>query len=141
MASVIIPKATDFASEGRLAARQQQFFMVLVSQTDCPYCHLIKEEIIRPMILAKDFADRLLIREIYIDEGEMLIDFHGQTVATADFARRYGVALTPTLIFLDARGRELTKKMVGVNTMEMYYYYVEQSIRAALKKLGWESAA
>lgn len=130
-----ILRAHDFHRLAEKARREQRLIMLLVSQVDCPYCHLIKEEVIRPMILGGDFKNEILIREIFMDEGERLIDFHGQETPAADFAHDYGVFVTPTLLFLGADGQELAKKMTGVNTIEMYYYYVDQSIRLALKKL------
>ncbi len=114
--------------------------MLLVSQVDCPYCHLVKEEVIRPMIIGGDFQDEILIREMFMDEGEKIVDFQGKTVDAADFAHGYGVFVTPTLLFLGPDGRELSKQMTGVNTIEMYYYYVAQSIRTALNRLSGKSS-
>ncbi|BAO44795.1 conserved hypothetical protein [Thiolapillus brandeum] len=135
MVAVKILRTHDFQRLAETARREQRLIMLLVSQVDCPYCHLIKEEVIRPMILGGDFREQILIREILMDEGERLVDFQGQETEAADFAHGYGVFVTPTLLFLGADGRELAKKMTGVNTIEMYYYYVDQSIREALKKL------
>ncbi|WP_456445482.1 thioredoxin family protein [Thiolapillus sp.] len=130
-----IIRVHDFHKLAEQARREQRLIMLLVSQADCPYCHLVKEEVIHPMILGGDFKDEILIREIFIDAGEKLIDFQGRDVEAADFAHGYGVYVTPTLLFLGPDGRELAKQMVGVNTIEMYYYYVAQSVRAALQKL------
>lgn len=113
--------------------------MLLVSQEDCPYCHLIKEEIIRPMILGGDFEDDILIRELFIDAGETVIDFQGMELEAADFAHGYDVYLTPTLLFLDAKGRQMAKQMVGINTVEMYWYYLSETLRSAIEKLQGKS--
>ena len=125
----------DFRKAGATARRERRVLVVLVSQYDCPYCHRIKEEIIFPMIKAKDFAGEILLGELYIDEGEMVVDFSGRRVSAADFVHGYGVYVTPTLLFLDADGRELAEKMVGINTMEMYFYYLSEAIREAVAKL------
>ncbi len=136
-----MPKATieriyDFSTAARLASREQRVIMLLVSQEDCPYCHLIKEDVIRPMILGGDFKDDILIRELFIDEGETIVDFRGMEREAADFAYGYDVYVTPTLLFLGADGRELVKKMVGINTVEMYWYYLSESIRGAIDRLN-----
>ena len=53
----------------------------------------------------------------------------------AGFARRYGVFVTPTLLFLGPDGEELAEQMVGINTVEMYFHYVSESIQEGLKRL------
>ena len=130
-----IPELTSFAAAGRLAHSQGRIIMLLVSQEHCPYCVLIKEDIIYPMIKAGDHADRLLIRELFIDRGGKIEGFDGESISSMEYARQHGAAFTPTLLFLDPAGRELTQRMVGINTPEMYFYYVDQAIRQALLAL------
>ena len=130
--SITIPEAGDFAMESKLAASQGRIIMLLVSQVHCPYCVLIKEDIIHPMIIGGDHADKLSIRELYIDRGDTIRDFDGKSVSGMAFAKKYGASFTPTLLFLDPQGRELTERMIGINTPEMYFYYIDQSIRKAL---------
>ncbi|RTZ81122.1 MAG: hypothetical protein DSZ01_01245 [Gammaproteobacteria bacterium] len=135
MNETAVPRFGDFSRLGDRARREGRLLVVLVSQHDCPYCELIKAEIIRPMIKARDFADSILLGEIFIDEGEQVVDFQGNRVPAADFARRYGFFVTPTLLFLGPDGKELVKQMVGINTVEMYFHYVSQSIEEGLKLL------
>ncbi|WP_296802626.1 thioredoxin fold domain-containing protein [Thiolapillus sp.] len=135
MSKPLIQRVRDFAELAKLAAYENRLILLLVSQQECPYCHLIKEEIIRPMILGGDFRDDILIRELFIDAGEKIRDFKGVEREAADFAHGYGIFVTPTLLFLEADGTELEKKMTGINTVEMYWYYLSQSIQDAISKL------
>ncbi|WP_456406274.1 thioredoxin family protein [Thiolapillus sp.] len=135
-----IQRIHDFSAVSKPAGRERRVIMLLVSQEDCPYCHLIKEEIIRPMILGEDFKNDILIGELFIDAGEMIVDFEGVEREAADFAHGYDVYVTPTLLFLDAGGRQLAKQMTGINTVEMYWYYLSESIRSAIGKLRGRSA-
>jgi len=135
LSNITIQRIQDFSAIAPLASRERRLIMLLVSQEDCPYCHLIKEEIIHPMILGGDFKDEILIRELFIDEGEKIADFQGSVQEAADFAHGYDVYVTPTLLFLDASGRELAKQMTGINTVEMYWYYLSESINGAVEKL------
>lgn len=132
---VKLARFRDFHRLARDARLEGRLLVVLVSQVDCPYCELIKREIIHPMIKGRDFEGEILLGEIMIDDWEWLVDFDGNRVAAADFAHAYGVVVTPTLLFLDANGRELAKQMVGINTVEMYFYYVSESIKKALARL------
>ena len=130
-----VVEATDLAADRRQAEQEQKVIMLLVSQDHCPYCHQIKREIIRPMIAAGDHSADLLIRELFIDAGSSLRDFSGKDVAGVDFAHRYGVDLTPTLLFLAPDGSELTERLVGIQTPDFFYFYVEQSIERAIAAL------
>lgn len=130
-----LPQATDLAADRLQADREQKVILLLVSQDHCPFCHQIKREIIRPMIAAGDHSAELLIRELFIDAGSSLRDFSGNAVDGADFAHRYGVDLTPTLLFLDPDGRELTDRLVGMQTPDFFYFYVEQSIKQAISAM------
>lgn len=129
---VSIPEVTDFALEGEIAAAEERVIMLLVSQVHCPYCVLIKKDIIHPMIRGGDHAGRLLIRELFIDRDDEIRNFDGKAISSMEFAKRHSASFTPTLLFLDPDGNELTERMIGINTPEMYFYYVDQSIRKAL---------
>lgn len=125
-------EATDLAVERAKALREDKVILLLVSQDHCPFCHQIKREVLRPMIASGDYRDALIIRELFIDTGEWIKDFNGQMVDAAEFAHGYGVDLTPTLLFLAPDGSELTERLVGIQTPDFFYYYVEQSVNQAI---------
>ncbi len=117
------------------ARRRKLVLVVMVSRKDCPYCHRLRREVMEPMIKGGDFAGEILLGELFIDEGETVVDFHGRRVDAADLAHGYGVSLTPTVLFLAPDGRELAEKMVGITVMEMYFHYLSEAIDEAVKKL------
>ena len=129
---VSIQEVSSFVTEGKLAESEGRIIMLLVSQVHCPYCVLIKKDIIHPMIRGGDHADKLLIRELFIDRGGNIEGFDGQPISSMKFAKQHGASFTPTLLFLDPQGNELAERMVGINTPEMYFYYIDQAIRKAL---------
>jgi len=129
---VSIPEVSNFFVEGQRASEENRIIMLLISQTYCPYCELIKEEIIYPMIRGKDHANRLLIRELHTDKSAHIRNFDGTVLSARSFAKQHKASLTPTLLFLDGRGNELTERLVGINTPEMYFYYVDEAIKKAL---------
>ena len=75
------------------------------------------------------------MRELLIDKGLNITDFNGQQIEAKAFSDRYGVRLTPTLLFLDAKGHELTQRIVGVSTIEYFSFYLETAIDQAREKL------
>ena len=127
--------ATNITADSQKARRDGRVILLLVSQEECPFCMLIKQEILGPMIKNGDYAQQLLIRELMIDQGSEVLDFKGNIKSGSDLALQYGVGLTPTLLFLDADGKELTKRMIGIQTPEMFYYYVDESVQKAITLL------
>jgi thioredoxin-related protein len=132
-AGKVIPEATDLKALADVARKHQLPIMLMVSQEDCPYCLLLKNDILNPMMVSGDYVDRIIMAELVIDLGGTITDFDGKTVSPRDVAVRYNSTFSPTLLFLDADGRQVRKRMVGVNTIEMYGYYVDESIDAARK--------
>ena len=43
--------------------------------------------------------------------------------------------MTPTLLFLDPDGTEIVPRIVGVNTVEMFGFYLDRAIDAARERL------
>lgn len=136
---VSVPAAVDLKADGKIARKENKAILILVSQEHCSYCVQIKQEVIGPMIRGGSYENALLIRELPLDGASTVIDFKGVTRDNHSFAYDYKVSMTPTLLFLDSNGQELSEKMVGMQTADMYYYYVDQSIQAAIAKLGHPS--
>jgi len=135
LSSIAITVATDLNADGKTARTGNKAILLLVSQEHCSYCIQIKREVIGPMLRSGDYKETLLIREITLDGVSTVIDFKGITRDNHNFVYDYKVSVTPTLLFLDGEGRELSEQMVGMQTPDMYYYYVDQSVQEALKAL------
>lgn len=128
-------EARDLFIDGQAAQSNGQVILLLVSQEYCSFCEQIKREVIRPIIRSGSYDNRLMIRELMLDGGSDIVDFEGNQQESQAFAFGYRVGLTPTLLFLSPNGQELAPKMVGIQTPEMYYYYVDESIQQALQTL------
>ncbi|HPE60804.1 MAG TPA: thioredoxin fold domain-containing protein [Thiolinea sp.] len=97
----------------------------------CTYCERLKREHLVPMVKSGDYQNRILIRTVHLDHGQQLTDFNGERIGIKDFSRRYGVKLTPALLFLDADGEEVTERLLGYSVPDFYGVYLERSITAA----------
>ncbi|MES9860661.1 MAG: thioredoxin fold domain-containing protein [Candidatus Thiodiazotropha sp. LLP2] len=107
--------------------------LLIVSQHHCPFCVRLKEEIIYPMQISGDYEDKVIIAEILLDSTKSILGFKGESVTPGAIADSYKVWVTPTLLFLDHKGREVHKRILGVNTIDMYSYYLDRSLSAALR--------
>ena len=124
---------SDLSQLAASANRENLPILLIVSQHHCPFCTLLKEEIIHPMRISGEYEDKVIITEILLDSYQDILDFKGDTARPAAIAASYQVWVTPTLLFLDHSGKEVTRRMLGVNTIEMYGYYLDESLKAALK--------
>ena len=116
--------------------RQQNIpVVVLIDQEDCPYCRTVEGEIIAGILASRELEGRVIFGKISIDDGETIIDQEGNTVSTRDFLSGLNTHFTPTILFLDGEKNELVEKMIGLSTPDYYGFYLEQSIKEAIKIL------
>jgi thioredoxin-related protein len=116
--------------------KEKNLGLVLMLHAEhCPYCALMENEILSPMIKSGEYDKRILIRKLQIDEARDVIDFSGKTVEPSDISGRYKAFLTPTLVFLDHQGNERIKQMVGINTVEMFGAYLDIEIDKLTQEL------
>lgn len=130
-----IEQAKDLRALAEEARDRELVILLVVSQEHCGFCVRLKEEILQPMEISGDYVDKVLIRELLIDRWETAIDFDGRDKRSSDISDRYKVWVTPTLLYLGPHGRELAPRMLGINTVEMYGYYVDEAIDTALGRL------
>ena len=109
--------------------------MLLVSQSDCPYCERLKDEVLNPMLISGEYVDKIILREVFVEAGEEVVDFDGKSSSVQAFAGRYRAWVSPTLLFLDAAGNEITKRIIGYQTSGFFPYDVDESIRVSGSRL------
>jgi thioredoxin-related protein len=130
-----LTEVTDLAADAVTARNERKIILLLISQHDCPYCSVIKKQVLLPMNRSKEYGDKLIIRELFIDFGSSVRSFQGELQTSRDLAYGYGVDLTPTVLFLGPDGEELANRRIGVGNMEYYHYLLDRDIDEALKNL------
>jgi thioredoxin-related protein len=134
-AGVEVPVAQDLQQEGQGARAGRLPILLAFSAIQCPYCRDLEEEFLEPMLLSGDYADKIIIRKLVLDNGSHVRDFSGRSVEAAELAHGLRVFVTPTILFVDAEGRELAQRMIGINTLEMFGGYLDGCIDTALLNL------
>lgn len=133
---VVIPEITDLREEADLSRRYRLPILILFSSEDCPYCVLMKEDFLRPMIISGDYFDKVIIRRVERGlRSATLRDFDGRTISVASLFSRYGVRVVPTLVFVDDKGNPLTENLVGIATPELYGASLDMAVDEALERL------
>ncbi len=133
---VAVPLTQNLSADGARAENGCKPLMLEFSASDCGYCELLETEVLNPTLLNRDYDERVLMRKLLLDSSARLTDFDGDNRLSAQqLAERYKVWVTPTVLFVDAAGNELTERMVGVNTIEMYGGYLDLALDASRAKL------
>jgi len=94
----------------------------------CEYCERLEEDLLQPMVRSGDYDQKVLIRKIQVDGSYDLIHFDGSRISSEKLSSHYDASLTPTLVFLDAKGVERSEKILGYNTPELFGAYVDRAI-------------
>lgn len=132
---VWVREIRDLRIEAKLSAERSAPILLMIAADHCPYCTLVEEDIIKPMLISGDYVNKAVIRKLDLDTQSSVIDFDGNRVDSRAFAGRYDVDVTPTMLFLDGNGRQVVKRMVGVTTIDYYGYYLDEAIDRALGKM------
>lgn len=132
---VAVQESTDLVADAQVASSRQVPILIMFSLHDCPYCNVVREEFLKPMLRNSDYADRVVIREIHTDNDSSLRDFNGQLISPGDLAQRYAATLAPTVVFVDRQGRELAKRLVGITTVDYYGGFLDDAIEISLRRL------
>lgn len=127
--------ATDLRDEARLLREQKLVLVLEFSSEDCSYCRRLEELFLLPMQRNEEYRERVLIRAVSLDPYHDLVDFDGHSLSTHEFASRYDVSLTPTLLFLDADGVEIGERLVGIWSEDFFGGYIDGRIDDAHGKL------
>ncbi|HEY0635723.1 MAG TPA: thioredoxin fold domain-containing protein [Gammaproteobacteria bacterium] len=131
-----IPLIKDLRKEASQAQEKRLPLLVMFSADQCPYCVRIEEDFLKPMHSGGYYDDKVIIRRVKLGSGSGSVnDFDGSRISASELAERYDVSVTPTLVFIDAQGRQLTQKLVGLTTPELFGGYLDQAIDTSLDRL------
>jgi len=128
-----VKMSANLQKDGGLAAQRGVPMVLMVSAEECPYCMVMESDYLVPMLRNRAYDSMVLIRKIHLDSFDEIIDFDGKEIAPTDLSQRYGVWVTPTLLFLNSEGEEVQKRMVGLGVRDFVSDFIDQSIAAATK--------
>ncbi len=131
---VEIESVDNFAALTHKAKKNNKVILLEMSATYCGYCKTLEEEIIKPMLRSGDY-ENVLIRKLNIDSHYPITGLGGKKSSPFELSSRMGVYVTPTLLFLDGDGNEVSERIIGVNTLEMYGGYVDNALQQGLQSI------
>lgn len=129
--AVEVVALANLPADMALAKQKNIPILLLLHSQGCTYCHYVIEDHLRPMVLSGQYTQRALIRQLAADEALDLIDTSGQRVSARDFARSLQVRFYPTIVFLDAEGKPMQERLVGVANIDLYGTQLEHALQRA----------
>ena len=128
-------EAKDLSKDATLARDQGLVILIEFASGSCEYCRLLEEEFLQPMLIDEDYSNKVIIRTVRLDGYESFIGFRGEPISPGQFASRYNIKVTPTMVFLNANGDELSEKLVGIWSVDYFSGYIDQRIDSAKRMI------
>jgi thioredoxin-related protein len=133
--AVSMQSVADLRHEAGILRAKNLVLVLEFASDDCAYCRKLEALFLLPMQRNADYDDKILIRSISMSDYDSVIDFDGRSLTTSEFAARYRVTVTPTLLFLSADGIELSERLVGIWSEDFFGGFIDDRIETALGKL------
>ncbi|MCP4283549.1 MAG: thioredoxin fold domain-containing protein, partial [Gammaproteobacteria bacterium] len=116
---------TDLRDEARIAKADNLILVLEFSSEYCGFCRKLETLFLVPMQRNAEYREKVLIRSVSLDMHETLVDFEGRSMSTSEFASRYDISLTPTLLFLNGDGDEMSEKLIGIWSEDFYGGFID----------------
>ena len=132
---VKVREPTDLQAVAQEARQRQLPILIMFSSEGCPYCDVVREEFLKPMLRSGDYTDRVIMLEIHSDSYAPIRDFYGQMISADALAHRYRAGFAPTVVFLNHQGKELAERLIGITTRDFYGGFLDEAIEESLHRL------
>lgn len=110
------PLFGDLKAELETARKEKKKAVALIYELDgCPFCERLKRVALRDPQVRQYFHANFLPYRIDIKGATQLTDFAGTDGTESSFAAKQAVRATPTIVFYDLSGKEMTR-LVGPPT-------------------------
>jgi cytochrome c551/c552 len=129
-----VPLARNLSAEAARVVRAGAPLVVLVSRSDCTFCHEVRVQYLAPMR-----KDGLLDAVEIVSDARANLAWQGAEISHRDAANRLNAKFYPTVLFLDAELKSLAQPLVGAGMAGFYAGFLERALeesRAKLKARG-----
>lgn len=132
-----LKEATDFSVLSAQSKKDHLPIAIYFNMTKINASKRLKDMAILPMIENGILDGYVHMVQVTVDaEDEKIKDFYGEPVKPKFFQEMYNVTSIPSIVFVDADGNEISKRMTNSGAYDYVPYYLKQRINQALKELG-----
>ncbi len=135
-ASSTIKTVKDFRELQQQASREKLPVLLLFTSEGCDYCEAIRVNYLNPMIGSGEYQNTILFRQLHMDEFSLLRDRQGKLVGGDQLALQFSVDVAPTILFLNAEGKEIAERIVGLSGVDYFDKTLLLHIQQAVKVLS-----
>lgn len=121
----------DMGKLKQQAAQADLPIVLLFTAEDCTYCDAMREQYLIPMSHTAKYAELALFRQLYVESFSFLRNEDGELVGGDQISLRYGVDITPTVLFINAQGDEVAERIIGLSGAHYFQKTLEQHIQQA----------
>ena len=121
-----LPQPGSLASSLEAALARRRALVVLVSLPGCPWCKLVRESYLAPML-----AEGQPVIELDMQDAGGIVGFDGAASTPARIAQGLRVRIAPTVLFLGRGARELAPRLAGVASADFYGAYLQERVDTA----------
>jgi thioredoxin-related protein len=125
-APITLPSTESLAASLDAAMRAKQPLVVMVSLQGCPFCKVVRENYLHPLLVSG-----LYVVQVDMRDNRGLLDFDGTALTQDAWVRKQGVKLAPTVLFFGAQGREVATRLKGAYLPDFYGAYLDEQLAVA----------
>ncbi len=130
--TVILPLVDNLQQQAAEAQAAGKPLVLMFSLPECPYCKVVRRNYLGPLLRE---ANPPVIRELTMTGRQSIHDYDGSWTTPTAIAKRYGVSVAPTLVFVDGAGEMLVEPLVG-GDHQFYDAYLDRAFDESHKKLA-----
>ena len=130
-----IPEVSSLEAVARAANAKGVPILIEFSTPWCRYCEALEELVLKPLLLDDRYRDRIIVKKLEVNTYSSIAGFDGRQYRTDQLSRMYGVDLYPTLVFFDAEGREISRRIVGITVLDYVAGELEKAIDTAFQEV------
>jgi thioredoxin-related protein len=129
------PKLGDLKSDlADLHKDNKTGVLLMFEMDDCPFCERMKNTVLNQSQVQDYFRQHFVIYPMDTRGGVALTDFKGKNTTEKDFALTQRARATPTFIFYDADGNEITRFTGVTQTVGEFMLLGRYVVEGAYKK-------
>lgn len=131
-----LPVPSSLPQAAQAAAARGEPLVVMVTLRGCAFCDVVRRHHLLPMLRRGEVQ---AVQIDMLDRSTPLETFGARRTTGYEQARAWRVTVAPTLLFLDAQGRELAERMEGMGLADFYGPYLEERLQQARQRLARRS--
>ena len=131
--------AENLANQCQTAEERAKVCVVYVSQPGCPFCARMEREVLGPLQKVPWLTESIELFELGW-EFESVVGFGDERMTGPELMTTLDVSGAPALLFLDGEGNALVDPILGYQSPDFFWFYLERSIERAQQKIRASSA-